>query len=174
MVGEGGIFMNGMTKAIMLVLGFALIFGVVSAAPLGGAQVVKMVQKDAYSDPAWQIVDGAFGSIMYQTDKFVFNGHGLVPNEPYALISYSEPWGTPVLVLATGEATAQGNLIINKKGPTSLIKNDYVANAPGDYQDVKGAKIWLVPASDLTIVDTTATFKAWNPATYLFETSLII
>ena len=81
---------------------------------------------------------------------------------------------TGVQTCALPISTAQGNLIINKKGPTSLIKNDYVANAPGDYQDVKGAKIWLVPASDLTIVDTTATLKAWNPATYLFETSLII
>jgi len=163
--------MNGMTKAIMLVLGFALIFGVVSAAPGGGAQVVKLVAKNSAD---WSVVkDGAFGSIMYQTDKFVFNGHGLVPGEDYALISYKEPWpGTGSKILAVGVATAQGNLIINKKGETTLIKNEYAAEALGDYKGVTGAKIWLVPTSDIDVL--TGTFSAWNPDSYLFETSLII
>jgi hypothetical protein len=153
--------------AAMTVL-LALAVAPVAAAPGGGAQVVKLVAKNSAD---WSIIKGgAFGSFMYQTDKFVFDGHGLVPGEEYALISYSEPWGTPVLVLATGEATAQGNLIINKKGPTTLIKNVYAADAPGDYQGVTGAKIWLVPTSDLT----GNLFNAWNPDTYLFETSLII
>jgi hypothetical protein len=163
--------MNGTMKIIMTILGFALIVGAVSAA--GGAQVVKLVEKN----PAdWTIVPGASGSIMYQQDKFVFNGHGLVPGK-YTLISYVEPTvqvpydQTVQVVLGDGTATKQGNLLIKGGATTGLAYNTYASDADGDYQGITGAKIWLVPASAL---NADGKFVEWNPDNYLFETSLII
>jgi len=156
--------MNGMTKAIMLVLGFALIFGVVSAAPGGGAQVVKLVAKNSAD---WSVVKGgAFGSIMYQTDKFTFNAHGLTPSGEYTLINYVDPWGSENVILATGVADGNGNILL-KGGAITLNPNEA---GQGGY-DYAGSKIWLVPSGDL---NGGVKFIAWNPDSYLFETSLII
>lgn len=137
----------------------------------GKAQVVKLVEKDSAD---WSIVDGAFGSIMYQQSKFVFNGHGLTQGE-YTLISYVEPtdvspFGDTVqIILGSGEATEQGNLLI-KGGEINLACNSYAADAEGDYQGVSGSKIWLVPS---TALNSEYKFQEWNPDNYLFETSLI-
>ena len=158
--------MNGMTKAIMLVLGFALIFGVVSAAPGGGAQVVKLVAKEPVT---WtQINPGTFGSLMYQTDKFVFNGHGLTPKTDYTLINFIDPWGTGYTTLGNAITDKNGNILI-KGEATTLTKYIYASDADGDYQDITGAKIWLVPTTDLF-----GGVLAWDPGNFLFETSLII
>ena len=42
-------------------------------------------------DPeTWDIVDdGAWGKMSYDCDSFVFNGHGLEPEEEYELINYA-------------------------------------------------------------------------------------
>jgi hypothetical protein len=162
--------MKGTMKLLMAVLGIVLIVGAVSAA--GGAQVVKLVEKNSAD---WSIVPGASGSIMYQQDKFVFNAHGLVPGD-YTLISYVEPtvlvpFGDTVqVVLGDGTATKQGNLLI-KGGAVDLAYNIYAPDADGDYQGITGAKIWLVPANALNADNK---FVEWNPDNYLFETSLII
>lgn len=152
--------MNGITKTILVALSIALMFGAVSAA--GGAQVVKLVAKDAAWNP---ITDGAFGSIMYQGDKFTFNAHGLTPGGDYTLINYVDPWGSDNVILGAGVADKKGNILL-KGGSVTLIKN---AADIGGY-DYAGAKIWLVPSADLTGVK----LVVWNPQNYLFETSLII
>jgi hypothetical protein len=168
--------MNGSLKVIMVVLGLALIVGAVSADTVsaraghvtGHAQVVRLVEKNS-SD--WSIVPGAFGSVMYQRDRFVFNGHRLVPRMNYSLISYAEPWpGTGSVVLGTGTATKQGNLHI-KGGAVKLACNNYSAFTTGDYRKGNGSKIWLVLADDIDAV--TGTFNAWHPDDYLFEKKLI-
>jgi hypothetical protein len=51
---------------------------------------------------------------------------------------------------------------------------DYCDNHNGfdDYNTCAGAKIWLVPTSNLTS-EISLPLNAWNPSTYLFETDLI-
>lgn len=164
--------MNGSLKVFIAVLGFTLFFGGVSAAAVpqvtGHAQVVKLVEKDSAD---WSIVPGAFGSLMYQQDRFVFNGHRLVPKTEYALISYAEPWpGTGSIILGSGTATRQGNLQI-KGGAAKLFCNNYTGYTTGDYRKGNGTKIWLVPAGDIDAV--TGTFNVWHPDDYLFEEKLI-
>jgi hypothetical protein len=159
---EGEIFMNGTLKTIMVVLGFALIVGAVSAA--GGAQVVKLVAKDTST---WVPIEGgAFGSIMYQQDKFTFNAHGLVPNGDYTLISYNDnAWAAPEVVLGNGIADKNGNILI-KGGKFTLSTYDYTT---GEYAGQTGAKIWLVPTSSMT--GDNLNWVDWG--NFLFETSLI-
>jgi hypothetical protein len=105
-----------------------------------------------------------------------------VPAE-YALISYREPatetdFSTTLHnVLKVGKSDKNGTLKM-KIGTGSflnhLICNSYAVDAPGDYQNITGAKVWLVPTSDLTINrNGTAVFTAWNPDSYLFESDLI-
>jgi len=101
----------------------------------------------------------------------------------YALISYREPATesdfptTAHNVLKKGKSDRNGHITM-KIGTGSflnhLICNTYAADAPGDYQDSTGAKVWLVPVSDLALKrNGTATFTAWNPDSYLFESDLI-
>lgn len=104
----------------------------------------------------------------------------------YALISYREPadasseafLASVHNVLKIKMSDEEGNLNM-KIGTGSflnhLICNTYAEDAPGDYQDITGAKVWLVPTSDLNINYEygTAQFIAWNPDEYLFETDLI-
>jgi hypothetical protein len=177
MMWEGGIFMK--TKSILYIIAamtvlLTLAVAPVAAAPGGGAQVVKLIEKTPTdTGPFIPVLNGAFGSIMYQDDKFVFNGHRLDPGVEYALISYMEPWpGTGSIILGTGIATKAGNIQI-KGGEVALVYNDYTAGTPTsqEYVGQVGAKIWLVPRSDMDVAGTS--FIAWNPDTYLFETSLI-
>ena len=101
----------------------------------------------------------------------------------YAMISYREPAEGEFLttlhnVLKIGKSDENGTL--NMKIGTGaflnhLICNTYGADAEGDYQDITGAKVWIVPTSDLIVntEDGTALFTAWTPAAYLFESDLI-
>jgi hypothetical protein len=139
--------------------------------------VLKLVQKN---ETDWSIVDGGahgnFNGALFKS-KIIFNAEGLAPKTSYALISYKEPWnGVGSIVIATGKSSAAGKLQI--KGvdlKNKLVYNDYTGYTTGDYIDVKGAKVWLVPTSDLsaTVIGGETSFIAWNPSTYLFETRLI-
>jgi hypothetical protein len=185
--------MNGSSKVIIAVLGLILIAGTVSAVAVatcpvrhGEATVLRLVEKNSTD---WSIVHGAFGNVMFQWDRFVFNGHKhtprensafirfafnghrLVPRENYTLISYAEPWpGTGSAILGNGSATEQGNLFI-RGGAGKLVCNNYSAFTTGDYRIGNGSKIWLVLADDIDAE--TGTFSAWHPDDYLFETKLI-
>jgi hypothetical protein len=160
-----------MKKLIMVLLGFALIIGAVSA--VANPQFVTLVEKNSAD---WSIVDdGASAKMMYKdTPKpmFVFNAHGMEVGTTYSLISYAEPWGTPVIVQGTGVADEFGDVHI-KGGALNLVCNDYTGFTEGDYTPATGyttgSKIWLVPSADLT----GTAFNAWTPDTYLFETDLI-
>ncbi len=101
----------------------------------------------------------------------------------YAMISYREPVDGAFLstvhnLLKLGTSRENGTLHM-KIGTGAflnhLICNTYGADAPGDYRNVTGAKVWLVPVSDLSIDEEngTAVFTAWNPSGYLFESDLI-
>jgi len=158
--------MNRTVKLLAVVLGFVLIVGAASAA--GNAQVVKLIAKEPVDTGAWPWVeDGAFGSLMYQQAKFTFTGHGLAPKTEYALVNYYEDWPN-VAVLGTAMTDKNGNIQI-KGGSTTLIMYEYPTSTSDEYSGW-GAKVWLVPKSDLS----GNVFIAWNPLNYLFETSLVV
>jgi predicted ribosomally synthesized peptide with SipW-like signal peptide len=82
----------------------------------------------------------------------------------HSLITYPEAFSTPSgagwpgtgIVLATVTTDGSGNIT----GFTQVETN------PGTF---KNMKVWLIPSSDLS----GATFTAWNPNNYLFDTGLI-
>ena len=155
--------MSSMMRMVMVMLGIALLAGAVAAA--GDAQVIKLVTKDITT---WEPIDGgAFGSLMYQDDRFVFNGHWLVPGESYTLIGYNEAsWAGDETIFGVGVADKNGNV---------KIKGDAVTLTPyayttGEYAGQTGAKVWLVPTASMA----GANLLWLNPGTVLYETSLIV
>lgn len=121
-------------------------------------------------DPTtWEIVeDGAWGKMKYNLKgsefEFVFNGHGLEPDEEYTLIYYPDPWpGNGLICLGGGTANDEGNVHIM----TSVDTGDLPI--PSDEND--GAKIWLVLTEDVDCNDQKMT--GWTPNEYLFECQLI-
>ena len=126
-------------------------------------------------DPlTWERVpEGAWGKMLYKLwyDKFyfVFNGHGLAPNETYMLIYYPDPWpGNGLIPLGIGIANVGGNLNISGKLAD-------VCDLPADYDENfgYGAKIWLVLASDVDLTGERPKMIGWSPEEYLFEYNLI-
>lgn len=147
---------------ILILLAGLVMVSPVAAKPVEkGANHLYLYEKNP-SD--WTIVDnGAWGKMMYKDDMYVFNGHGLAPDEEYALINYVDPWGgNDNPVLGTCYANRGGNVHIAGEMGKLDVANGF-----------DGSKIWLVPTGDLTINGGIATFTAWNPATYLFEANLI-
>ncbi len=53
----------------------------------GNAQHLYLYEKNPST---WEVLDGAWGKMMYQDNKFVFNGHKLVSGEDYSLIYYPD------------------------------------------------------------------------------------
>jgi hypothetical protein len=171
--------MKGSLKAIMAVLGFALIICAVSAAGNspgnGKAQFVNLIEKTPVPTGAYPwVTDGASGKLMYKASPkpmFVFNAQGMAPATEYALISYAEPWGSVSNVLGTAVSDDAGDVHI--KGTwnvNNLVCNEYPTPTSEEYSGT-GSKIWLVPTSDFTV--STGLFTAWNPTEYLFETKLV-
>jgi hypothetical protein len=117
----------------------------------------------------------------------------LTANTQYALIYYKDQnsrfvnWGGDAgKVIATFTTDGGGdynsgsqsvNLDMNLPSSPDWNINpspDYcdLHNTFDDYTHCKGAKLWIVPTSDLTS-DNSLPLDAWNPTTYLFETDLI-
>ncbi len=103
----------------------------------------------------WPAVDGgAWGKLTFDSDSFVFNGHGLVSGTAYSLIVYPgiqnpNPWPGSGPILASGTANDEGNVHLSG----GAISGDNI-------------KIWLVLSSD---VAADGTMTSWNPSDYLFE-----
>ena len=128
-------------------------------------------------DPAtWEIVeDGAWGKMKYNLSgsslKFVFNGHGLMPDEDYTLLYYPDPWpGEGLICLGEGMADEDGNVHIRGGADTGDL--------PAEWDDnfEVGAKIWLVVSMDVDCegddVDPPQMI-GWAPTEYLFEYDLM-
>jgi len=117
-----------------------------------------------WDEPDW----GKFNfRINGQMISGVFNGHGLVADTDYTLISYNDPWGTPHKVIASGTADAEGNVHIGVRAVDLGTDN---ASPIYDWSGVgDGYKIWLVPTADITISGDTCSFDGWNPDAILFE-----
>jgi hypothetical protein len=124
---------------------------------------VDLVKKNPEN---WRIMPGPMGQYSYMLSgtklNGVFNGHGLVPDTAYNLVSYKN--GDNVVLLGTWVANARGDLhVIN-----DTIDVGAAQEWTGDYKgQPAGYKIWLVPA-----VNVANGKLAWQPNVFLFETSL--
>jgi len=154
------LFVLAVAMLFVVSIAFAVNLDKPERAHKGVAEHLYLLEKDS-SD--WSVVEnGSWGKLTYLPDKYVFNGHMLVPYEEYALISYIEPEGWPaeVTVQETGYADEYGDV---------HIMGDGLELECNDYDGVGGAKIWLVPTSDLT----GDYFNTWDPDSYLFEAELL-
>ena len=149
-------------------------------------------------DTGWQVIpsDEIQGTLTYKTAGDQFN-YSLVAsglsNISYSLIYYADKdprfssWGgdNPGKVIGTFTAVsgsinqALTSVDLGMDLPESPDWNinptpDYCSNHNGfdSYNTCAGAKIWLVPTSDLT-GGPSLPLVSWNPLTYLFETDLI-
>ena len=134
-----------------------------------------------------------FGTVNPEFD-YTLTASGLVASTEYALIYYGDKdprfnlWGgdNPGKVISTFTTDGSGNynsgsqsvdLGMNLPSLPDWNINpspDYcdLHNGFDDYEHCKGAKLWIVPVSDLTS-GPALPLTAWHPATYLFETDLI-
>jgi hypothetical protein len=151
-------------------------------------------------DSEWtRINDGISGTLSFDPVKPTFDYElsvsGMQPSTGYALIYYADydprfdNWGgdNPGKVIATFVTDEFGDYSSGEQSvelginmPTGDDWNiapvpnycDY-HNGIDDYLHCKGAKIWVVPVSDLTD-GTSLPLVAWNPSEYLFETDLVV
>jgi hypothetical protein len=144
----------------------------VSPAAKNGLEKGKTDQLYLYEkDPeTWEIVDdGAWGKMVINKGKFVFNGHKLENDTEYALICYQDEWpGTGSMLLGNVTSTGNGNVHINGTIDYEILPS-YVYEIDGE--EVEGSKIWLVLADDFD--ETLTEMTAWNPSEYLFEFDLL-
>ncbi len=157
-----------------------------------GTRTLVLENKDAI----WDVIsDGKNGTLTYNTSGDTFN-YTLVASGlsdiSYSLIYYADKdprfqsWGGDNPGKVIGTFTASGGAInsglqtpnLGMDLPESPDWNinpapDYCDDHNGfdDYNTCVGAKIWLVPTSDLT--GGNLPLASWNPANYLFETDLI-
>jgi hypothetical protein len=147
-----------------------------SKGPMGPAEHLHLYEKTPVEGTAWTIVeDGSWGkmTILFNKMFFVFNGHKLVADTQYTLISYKEPgnnWpATDCAILGTGTADVDGNVHIIGFLMPLLVYNNYPTDTSDEYSGT-GAKVWLVLSSDMI----GTTLQGWNPAEYLFEGELLL
>lgn len=150
---------------VMVVL---LAFTIAPVAAKGNAQFVNLVEKDGSWNP---VVDGAFGKMMYKYEPnlmFVFNAHGVTPSTAYTLINYNDNgWGCAEKILGNGISNEYGDIQI--KGGFSASNLVYTYYSSGEYGNITGAKIWLVPTSTMSGDQ----LNVWLSESFLFETNLI-
>ena len=178
-----------MKKYLVLVL-TVLLIGVLSlgvlAAPAGKSNVAHLYLYEKEDDGScdWPVVDGAWGKMKYnllgEMFEFVFNGHGLMPGIDYTLVYYPDPWpGVGFMCLGEGTANGGGEVNIAGSYDTGDLPIEADDNADPDETTYcngeTGAKIWLVPSTDINCE--TGTWNAWNHEVegyiYLFEAELI-
>jgi hypothetical protein len=136
-----------------------------------------LIEKDTDWKP---VLGGAYGKMHYniwgKEFNFWFEGHGLVQDKEYTLIYYPDPWpGKGLKCLGSGTAHGKhGNVAIWGRadfGTDLPASGDANATAILPSGAV-GAKIWLVPSSDVVCTGDTMMI-GWNPSEYLFELNLI-
>jgi len=139
--------------------------GIVGQAGNSNNGFVKLVEKNPET---WEIVaEDTWGKLKYSLTgddfDFHFNGHGLVPDNEYALIYYPDPWpGAGLIVFGTDIADEEGNVHIKGTAEIDVL--------PAEGDENEGAKIWLVLAGDVG----EDAMAGWNPGEYLFEYDLIL
>jgi hypothetical protein len=142
----------------------------------------------------WQVIqDGISATLTFGTIGPTFSGTlttlGLGGSTNYALIYYPDNanrfvnWnGNGGVVIATWNGNVAGLVINNNLVPNLPIAGDwninpnpnYCNNNNGfdSYAHCSGAKLWIVPTSDLT-GGPVLPLVNWNPGAWLFETDLV-
>jgi hypothetical protein len=175
-----------MKKAMAAVLAVILVVGlcavpVLAKGPTGpaGKSNTGLLYLHEKTQDTWEIVEGgAWGKMKYNLSGpefcYVFNGHGLQAGVDYQLIYYPDPWpGSGVKCLGMGTANGGGNVHISgsvNTGDLPIATDDNHIDNLGT-EEYNGAKIWLILADDYDCE--TASWNAWNGASYLFEADLI-
>lgn len=144
-------------------------------------------------DASWDVIsDSTKGVLTFDTVKTTFdytiNVTGLAATTPYAIVYYADPWAGnhPGAVIGTfttlgdGSYSGSGSTDLGINLPSSPDENiDKVPdfcdfhNLNDNYTHCHGAKIWVVPTTDLTN-DNSLPLDAWSPSSYLFETDLVV
>jgi hypothetical protein len=145
---------------------FILIFlaGLVCIAPVAASKYqslteLQLVQKNPST---WVQYGIGYGfEPTYEKDNIIFDG----PAGSYTLISYAEPWGSKNNILANTDSNGNINMRYSYLRQ-NLICNSY---STGEYAGKTGAKLWLVPTTDLT----DGILNKWNPSAWYFETKLL-
>lgn len=175
--------------------------GVSGSPGTGGSNGVTVTYMDSVhlenKNPSdWTILDGdnieadvTFG-LVGETFDYTLEATGLTESVEYALIYYADyedrenNWGgdNPGAILGIfiagedGAISDGGSIDIDMDMPhvddwNNAPPADYT-QTPDGYNHKTGAKLWIVPTSDLTDGNKLPLI-AWNPTTYLFETELI-
>ena len=135
-----------------------MVTAVFAAGPNGASGNSDMAHLNLYEkDSSWVIVEGgAWGKLNYDSDSFVFNGHGLEADTGYTLVRYDSVIWPKIECLASGTSNNGGNINL--------------AGEIGSYGD----KVWLVLTEDTNCeIGEMGIMDGWNPAEYLFEDALI-
>lgn len=137
-----------------------------------GKSPVEQLYLWAKDPVSWEIIDGAWGKMTYNTanEKFIFNGHQLTPYADYQLINYAREgseWPPTINCLGMGTADEYGDVHIMG----SIVYEDLGYDTTPDTGSEDGYKIWLVPSASADCDGNL--LVGWDPADYLFENNLI-
>ena len=157
-------------------LGIVFVALLVCVGAVSAYSTLTLVAKSG--DPLeWTFFSTSIGTLFYNDDGSWLGFHAgdhegeLMTDTKYSLISFKEPDGAGSKVIGTGSTQWYGELDISGSSTAmDLVLNTYTH---GEYAGQTGARIMLVPSSDLTATEGITSFNAWNPNLYLFETGLI-
>lgn len=124
--------------------------------------------------------DTSYSLIYYvdQTDRFN-NYLGVFPSKTIATIvtgEYTSEYDEDDMLFETDSFDIGHSLPVSTDANADPVNHDY-RGAPDFYENSAGAKLWLVPTSDITSDpdddQTSKLMTEWNPADYLFECELV-
>ena len=153
-------------KKLIVILALVCLLAIPAATALNVVFPENIYMRE--KDPAdWSVIPGAKGDFKVMGDYFIFEASGLDAGAIYVLVDYYEEWpyANFISLVRTdplGNARTGGAL-------PELIYHYYPPDAPGDYQDITGAKIWLVQAADYR-----HGMLSWSPEGWLFEMNLLL
>ena len=162
---------------IALLIG-ALFVGVLAAGPskpAGKSNIAHLYLHEKDPD-TWEIVpEGAWGKMKYNLSgeefEFVFNGHGLEPDQGYCLIYFEDPADDPLTTAPTIFCLGMGTANID--GDVHIMGSVDTGDLPTTVDINDGAKIWLVLSENCPGEGWETWINGWNPTEYLFEEELI-
>jgi len=153
-------------KKLLAILALVCLLAIPATTALTVEIPTNIYLREKDSNDWTPIPDGAKGHLKVYSDTFYFEASGL-DRGVYFLVNYYEEWpyAKPISMVRTD---AMGNVRLWGYLP-ELIYHYYPPDAPGDYQDITGAKIWLVQAADYR-----HGMLSWSPEGWLFEMNLLL